>query len=141
MAINVTKTEVWAVTLEDRAGGTAEKLDALARAGVSLEMALARRNPEEPGKGTLFVTPIKGAKGARAAQAAGFAKPATIHSLRLEAGDKPGLGAQIAKALGDAGISFRGFSGVAVGRKFIGFLGLDSAEDAANATKVLKRIK
>lgn len=141
MAINVTKTEVWAVTLEDRAGGTAEKLEALAKAGVSLEMALARRNPDEPGKGTLFVTPIKGAKGARAAQAAGFAKPGSIHSLRLEAGDKPGLGAQIARALGEAGVSFRGMSGVAVGRKFIGFLALDSAEDAAAATRVLKKLR
>lgn len=141
MAIKVTKTEVWAATLEDRAGGTAEKLEALADAGISLEMALARRNPEQPGKGTLFVTPIKGAKGSRAAQKAGFAKPDSIHSLRLEAGDKPGLGAQISRALAEADISFRGLSGVAVGRKFIGFLGLDSAEDAAKAIRVLKKLR
>jgi hypothetical protein len=141
MAIKVTKTDVWAATIEDRAGGAAEKLQALSDAGVSLEMALARRTPENPGKGTLFVTPIKGTKTMRAARAAQFAKPENIHSLRIEGDDKPGLGAMIARSLGEAGISFRGISAVAIGRKFLGFIALDSAEDATRALGVLKKIK
>ena len=98
------------------------------------------RTPEQPGSGVMFVTPIKGAKATRAAQEAGFSKPGNIHSVRIEGGDKPGLGAKIARALGNAGISFRGLSAAAMGKKFISFVALDSAEDAAKAVAVLKKV-
>ena len=139
MALKATKAEVWVATIEDRPGGVAEKLEALAKAGASLEMALARRT-EVPGKGVLFVTPVKGAKATRAAQEAGFAKPANIHSVRIEGADKPGLGSKMARALASAGISFRGISAVAIGRKFVSYLACDSAEDAARAIAALKKV-
>lgn len=139
MALKATKAEVWVATIEDRPGGVAEKLEALAKAGASLEMALARRT-EVPGKGVLFVTPVKGAKATRAAQEAGFAKPANIHSVRIEGADKPGLGSKMARALAGAGISFRGISAVAIGRKFVSYLACDSAEDAARAIAALKKV-
>ena len=138
-ALKATKAEVWAVTIEDRAGGAAEKLEALAQGGANLEMLLARRT-EQPGQGVMFVTPVKGAKAVKAAQAAGFGKPENIHSVRIEGGDKPGLGSKIARALGDAGVSFRGVSAVAMGRKFISYIACDSAEDAAKAISVLKKL-
>jgi hypothetical protein len=139
MALKATKAEVWAATIEDRAGGAADKLEALAKAGASLEMLLARRT-DQPGQGVMFVTPVKGAKAVKAAQAAGFGKPENIHSVRVEGGDKPGLGSKIARALGDAGVSFRGVSAVAIGRKFVSYLACDSAEDAAKAIAVLKKL-
>jgi hypothetical protein len=139
MALKATKAEVWAVTLEDRAGGAAEKLEALAQGGANLEMVLARRT-EQPGQGVMFVTPVKGAKALRAAQAAGFGKPEKIHSVRIEGTDKPGLGSRIARALGDAGISFRGLSAVAIGRNFVSYLACDSAEDASKAIALLKKL-
>jgi hypothetical protein len=139
MALKATKAEIWVATIEDRAGGAAEKLDALAKGGANLEMLLARRT-EQPGQGVMFVTPVKGAKAVKAAQAAGFGKPENIHSVRIEGGDKPGLGAKIARALGDAGISFRGVSAVAIGRNFISYIACDSAEDAARAVTVLKKV-
>ena len=141
MAIKASKCDVWAVSISDRAGGLAEKLAPLAGAGASLEMVLARRTPENPGQGMLFVTPIKGAKATRAAQAAGMGKPQTIHSVRVEGGDKPGLGAKIAACLGDAGVSIRGMSGVAIGKKFVSFIACDSAEDQVRAIAALKRAK
>jgi hypothetical protein len=139
MALKATKAEIWVATIEDRAGGAAEKLDALAQGGANLEMLLARRT-EQPGQGVMFVTPVKGAKAVKAAQAAGFGKPENIHSVRIEGGDKPGLGAKIARALGDAGISFRGVSAVAMGRNFISYIACDSAEDATKALSVLKKV-
>ena len=139
MALKVTKAEVWVATIEDRAGGAADKLEALSRAGANLEMLLARRT-EQPGQGVMFVTPVKGAKAVKAAQAAGFGKPENIHSVRIEGGDKPGLGAKIARALGDAGISFRGVSAVAIGRNFISYIACDTAEDATKALSVLKKV-
>lgn len=139
MALKATKADVWVVTLEDRPGGAAEKLEALAKAGASLEMVLARRT-ETPGQGVMFVTPIKGAKATKAAQEAGMARPAHIYSVRIEGGDKAGLGSRIARALSSAGISFRGMSGVAIGRKFISYIALDSAEDQAKAVAALKKV-
>ena len=140
MAVKASKAEVWVATIEDRAGGAADKLDALAKGGANLEMLLARRT-ETPGQGVMFVTPVKGAKAVKAAQEAGFAKPENIHSVRVEGGDKPGLGAKIARTLGDAGINFRGVSAVAIGTKFISYIACDSAEDAAKAIAALKKLK
>jgi hypothetical protein len=140
MALKVTKAEVWAATIEDRAGGAADKLEALSKAGANLEMVLARRT-EQPGQGVLFATPVKGAKATKAAQDAGFGKPQNFFSVRIEGGDKPGLGAKIARTLADAGISFRGISGVAIGRKFISFIACDSADDQAKAVAALKKLR
>jgi hypothetical protein len=140
MALKVTKADIWVATIEDRAGGAAERLEALSRAGANLEMVLARRT-EQPGQGVMFVTPLKGAKATKAAQEAGFGKPQNIHSVRIEGGDKPGLGAKISRALGDAGVSFRGISGVAIGRKFISYIACDSAEDQARAVAALKKLR
>jgi hypothetical protein len=140
MALKASRTDMWTCPLEDRAGGTAEKLEALAKAGANLEMVFARRAPEQPDKGILFVSPVKGAKAVRAAQQAGFAKAEGIHAVRVEGGDKPGLGAKIARGLGSAGISFRGLTAIALGRKFISYIALDNEDDAAKAVAVLKKL-
>ena len=140
MALKATKAEVWAVSVDDRAGGVADKLESLARAGADFEMVFARRTPENPGRGMLFVTPVKGAKATRAAQEAGMGKPQTIHSVRIEGGDKAGLGAKIARALGDAGVSFRGISAMVIGSKFVSYVACDSAEDQAKAISALKKV-
>ena len=139
MALKASKADIWAVSVDDRAGGVADKLETMAKAGASFEMVFARRT-DEPGKGVMFVTPVKGAKAAKAAQAAGFGKPQSIHSVRIEGGDKPGLGAKIARTLGNAGVSFRGISAMVIGRKFISYIACDSAEDAAKAIAVLKKL-
>ena len=141
MALKASKAEVWAVSVDDRAGGVADKLETLARAGADFEMVFARRTPENPGRGMLFVTPVKGAKATRAAQEAGMGKPENIHSVRIEGGDKPGLGSKIARALGDAGVSFRGMSAAAIGKKFVSYIACDTADDQARAIAALKKAK
>jgi len=141
MALKVSKADVWAVTIDDRPGGAAEKLETLSKAGADLEMVLARRTAEQPGKGVMFVTPLKGKKALDAAQQSGMGKPDTIHSVRIEGGDKPGLGSKIARTLGDAGVNFRGMSAVAIGSKFVSFIALDSADDQARAIAALKKLK
>lgn len=140
MTIKASRNDVWMAVIDDRAGGAAEKLEALGRAGADLEVVLARRTPEHPGQGVLFVAPIEGAKVMRAAQEAGFKKSETIHGVRVEGTDKPGLGGKIARSLADAGISFRGVQAAVIGRNFISFIALDSAEDAAKAVKILRKL-
>ncbi len=140
MAVKVSRTEVWTVMIDDRAGGAADKLEALAKAGADLELVFARRMAEQPGRGILFAGPIKGKKVVAAATAAGFARSDSIHGVKVEGGDKPGLGAKITRALAKAGVSFRGISAAAIGSKFVANIALDSAEDAAKALAVLKKL-
>ncbi|HUU90729.1 MAG TPA: ACT domain-containing protein [Phycisphaerae bacterium] len=137
MALDVTQVEVWAATIDDRPGGLAEKLDALAAAGANLEFVIARRTPEGPGDGVVFVTPIAGAA-AKAAEAAGFAVAASLRSLRVEARDAPGLGAEITGALAAAGVNLRGVSAAAIGDRCVCYLAFDSPEDSAKAADALK---
>ena len=61
MALKVTRIDTWVVTIEDRPGGLAAKLRALADSKANLEFVIARRAPDRPGTGVAFVTPIAGA--------------------------------------------------------------------------------
>ena len=140
MKFNVSRTDVWAASIEDRPGGLAGKLAALAEAGANLEFIIARRSPEKPGKGVVFVTPVKGAKALKAAKAAGFEKADSMHSLRVEGTDQPGRGARISGALAEAGVNLRGLSGAVIGRNFVAHLALDTAQDATKAAGILKKL-
>ena len=140
MKLKVTTVDVWAASIEDRVGSLAEKFAALTTAGSNLEFVIARRAPEQPGKGVVFVTPLNGAKQVKAAEAAGFLRTGGLHSVRIEGADKPGLGAKMTKALAKAGISLRGLSAVAIGTKFVCYLALDTPEDAEKATNTLKKL-
>jgi hypothetical protein len=140
MAIKASRHDVWMAVIDDRAGGAANKLEALASAGADLEVVLARRTPEHPGQGVLFASPIEGKKVATAAEQAGFRRAENIHGVRIEGTDKPGLGAKIARALADAGISFRGMNAMAMGKNFLSFIAVDTADDAAKAVKALRKL-
>lgn len=140
MALKATRVEHWTAALEDRAGAGAEKLEALAKAGANLEFVFMRRTPENPGQGVMFAYPVKGAKATKAAGQAGFQKSEGAHFVRVEGGDKPGLGSKIARALANGGISFRALSATAIGRKFVTYVALDSAEDAAKAVALLRKV-
>lgn len=140
MKLKLSRVDMWTVTIEDRAGGAADKLEPLVAAGVNLEFVFARRTPEQPGEGILFVAPVKGRKAVKAAQEAGLTKSENVCAVRIEGADKPGVTANMVRALANAGISFRALSAAAVGSKFVGYLALDTAEDAARANGVLKKL-
>ncbi len=140
MKLKLSRVDMWAASIEDRAGGAADKLESLAQAGVDLEFVFARRTPEQPGKGILFVTPVKGRKAVKAAQEAGLEKSENVCALRIEGADKPGMTAIMVRALANAGISFRALSAAAIGSKFAAYLALDTAEDAARANRELKKL-
>ena len=140
MTLKVSRVDLWTVSIDDRAGGTADKLEPLSNAGANFEFVFARRTPEQPGRGMLFVTPVKGAKVVQAAQAAGFTKPENVHSVRIEGANKPGVTAKTARALANAGISFRALSATGIGSKFVSYVALDTAEDAGKAASLLKKL-
>jgi len=140
MAAKVSKVDLWMAVVDDRAGGAADKLEPLSLAGANFEFVFARRAPEQPGKGLMFVTPVKGAKVVKAAVAAGFSKSDSLHCVRVEGGDKPGTTAKLARLLAGAGVSFRALSASAHGRKFVSHIAVDSAADASNAAAVLRKL-
>jgi hypothetical protein len=140
MKLNISRTDTWAATIEDRPGGLADKLSALAAAGANLEFIIARRAPEQRGNGVVFVTPLKGARQIKAAEAAGFQKTESLHSLRIEGPDKPGMAAKLTQAVSDAGINLRGLSAAAFGKRQVTHVALDSAQDAAKTAKALKNL-
>ena len=138
MAVKVSKVDLWMAAIDDRAGGAAEKLEPLARAGANFEFVFTRRTPEAPGKGLMVVSPIKGTKALQAATAAGFTK--SLLGVRVEGTDKPGVTAMACRMLADAGISFRALSASAHGRKFVSHIAVDSAADATKAASVLRKL-
>jgi hypothetical protein len=138
MSLTVERVGVWAATLEDSPGGLAGKLAPLAEAGADLAFAIARRAPEEPGTGVVFVTPLVGDAQTRAAEGAGFAVADSLHSLRIEGDNQPGIGTKITRGLADAGVNLRGLSAAVIGGRFIMYLALDTAKDAETAAGVLQ---
>ena len=140
MKLKVTRVQVWRATIDDRVGGAADRLEPLAQAGANLEFVFARRTPEQPGAGVVYVAPIKGAKVIRAARAAGFTQPRDIHFVRIEGANKAGLSGVVTRALAESGISFRGVSAAAVGRNAVAHIAFDTAEDAIKGARVLSRI-
>lgn len=139
MAYSIKKVDVWAGEVADRPGGLASTVSALSEAGANLEFVVARRAPDKPGTGVVFVTPIRGAKQKSAAQAAGLGTTDSLHSVRVEGPDRAGLGAKMTDALAGAGINLRGLSGAAIGRRAVSYLAFDSAADAATAIGVLRK--
>ena len=139
MAYSIRKVDVWAGEIEDRPGGLAGKLEALANAGASLEFIIARRQPDKPGTGVVFLTPVKTPKQKQAATGAGFNTTSSLQSVRVEGPDRPGLGIKMTRALAEAGINMRGLSAAALGRRSVSYFAFDNVEDADNAVKLLKK--
>ncbi|MBM3887544.1 MAG: ACT domain-containing protein [Verrucomicrobia bacterium] len=140
MALKVTKEEVWAAEIQDQPGGLADVIGPAAAAGANFEFMIARRQPDKPGTGVVFVTPVRGQKVREAARAGGLGPATNIATLKIEGPDRPGIVHQISRALGDAGVSMRGLSASAVGKKFVCFIGFDTAEAANIAAGVIKRL-
>src|ERR1043166_9708124 len=140
MAIKASRSDVWMTIIDDRAGGAAEKLEALSKAGADLEVVFARRTPEQPGQGILFAGPIEGAKVTRAAQEAGFKRTENIHGTRIEGSDKPGLGAKIARTGACGGVRLRALNDMAVARNFWSFVLCDTPVDAARPLRALRKL-
>lgn len=141
MALVAKKVDVWAGAVLDRPGSLGQKLAILAAGGANLEFVLARRAPDKPGLGVVFVAGIRGAKQTKAAKAAGLIRTKSMASVRVEGPDRPGLGAKLMAALAEAGINARGLSATALGKKFVAFVALDADADAAKAIRTIRKMK
>lgn len=134
------RVEVWATSIEDKPGSLANVLTGLREAGADLNFILARRAPEAFGKAEVFVTPLQGDVELGAAATLGFNLTARVHAVRVEGPNQAGIAATLAAQLAAAGLNLRGFSAAVLGTRFILYIGLDSAEDAAKALIVLQQL-
>jgi hypothetical protein len=139
MAYAINKVDVWAGEIPDRPGGLAATLEGLQNAGANLGFLVARRAPDKPGTGVVFVTPIQGAKQKAAAGSAGLQTTDSLHSVRVEGPDRPGLGTKMTRALAEVGINLRGISAAAIGRRSVTYFAFDSGADADAAARTLRK--
>lgn len=139
MTLKVEKVEVWAATIEDQPGGLAGKLEVLAQVGADLEFVIARRAPDKPGTGVVFVTPLRGdAEISAAVEVAAFADTPSLHSVRVEGDNRSGIAARLTRKIADAGVNLRGLSAAVIGERFVAHLAFDSDEDASKAMELLR---
>ena len=140
MDLIVEKEDIWIANLEDKPGSLATKLTALAEAGANLDFVIARRSPDRPGMGVVFVTPLFGDEELKAATAIGFSAINRLHSVRVEGGNEPGIGGIITSKLAEAGINLRGFSGAVIGTRFVLHIAFDNPQFQEKAIQVIKGI-
>ena len=138
MDLVVERADVWAAPIDDQPGGLARMLNGLRDAGADLEFVLARRAPEKPGTGVVFVTPLRGEAETSAAESLGFNVTHSVYSVRVEGDNRAGRGSELTEKLADAGINLRGLSAAVIGTRFVVYIGLDSEADAEKAVEILQ---
>lgn len=139
MALLVERVDVWAASVKDEPGGLTRMLAALREAGADLDFIIARRAHEKPGTGVVFVTPLRGDTEVAAAAELGFNVTTSVHSVRIEGENRRGLAAELTEELAAAGINLRGFSAAVIGKRFIIYIALDTADETTKAISILQR--
>ncbi len=136
MGYEITTAEVWAGDVEETPGALADKLEVLHHAGVNLEFSIVRPCANVmAGKALLFVAPLTDERQMAAAQEIGLTRG--LHALRLAGPDRPGLIAEITRALGDAGLVISGlWAAVLCGRSVL-YVMLESGAETRRAGKIL----
>jgi hypothetical protein len=139
MDLLVERVDVWAAPIEDQPGGLAKILTGLRESGADLDFIIARRSSGKDGQAVVFVTPLRGDREVEAAADLGFNVTSSVHSLRIEGQNEPGIAAAITDKLARSGINLHGFSAAVLGARFVIYIGFDSAEDVGKATGILQK--
>lgn len=138
MAYKIERVEVWAGHIPDRPGSLAKLMEATSDAGVNLGFAMARPAPDKPGDFVVFFACEPGTVDYGALAKAGLSQTPGMHVLRIDGPDRHGLGATIARAVGDAGINMCDVSAVKTDHISVVFIVFASAADADRAKGVLR---
>ncbi len=138
MKLLVHNVDVWAATIPDKPGGLANVLAALRDAKSDLQLIIARRAPEKPGTGVVFVTPLERDREIRAAAQVGFNITRSLHCIRIIGADEPGIAVKVTQMLAEGGINLRGFSASVIGAYFVAYVAVDTAQAAKRAMEALR---
>ena len=134
----VEHVDVWAAPISDKPGGLSSLLKGMREAGADLSFIVARRSPDKPGSGVLFITPIHGDREVEAASTLGFNLTNSVDAVCVEGDNRPGVTADLSGLIADAGINLRGLSVAVIGTRFIAYFGFDSASDASAAIEIIR---
>lgn len=138
MDMLVDRVDVWTASIADKPGGLSRTLKGVYEAGADLDFVVARRAPDTPGTGAVFLTPIRGDREVEAASTLGFNLASSVDSVRVEGDNVPGAAVNIADMIANADINIRSFSAAVIGPRYIAYIGFDSSSDADRAAKVLQ---
>ncbi len=139
MELIVERVNVWSASIKDEPGSLSRILTGLREAGADLDFIIARRAPEKPGTGVVFVTPLRGDREIAAAADLGFNVTNSVHSVRIEGENKAGIAAELTDKLAKEGINLRGLSASVSGARFVIFIGLDNAKNTVKAVNILQQ--
>ncbi|HEV8231523.1 MAG TPA: hypothetical protein VGQ75_04195 [Thermoanaerobaculia bacterium] len=140
MAVSVKQITLWRSEVANRPGSLAETLGPLAKAGANLKVVMGYRIPGEGNRAAIEVYPVSGRKVTDAARSVGLVDSG-IPALLIDGDDRPGLGAAIARSLGDAGINMIFLMAQVVGRRYSAIVGFESPGDAKRAASLVKKAK
>jgi hypothetical protein len=135
----IERVDVWAASIKDEPGSLAQVLTALSDVGADLDFILTRRAAEKPGTGVVFLTPLRGDAEVAAAANLGFHVTNSVHSVRIEGKNEPGIAAKLTSKLAKAGINLRGFSAAVIGARFIIYIGFYTEADAVKSVNILRQ--
>jgi hypothetical protein len=136
MALTVKKVTLWRKEVADEPGALARVLGPLAETGANLRVVMGY-SMGESGRAAIEVFPVSGKRASAAASGAGLA-PSGIACLLVEGDDRPGLGADMARAVAAMGVNISFMVAETVGRKFSAVFGFRGDSDAAAAAKAIK---
>ena len=139
MDLLVEHVDVWAAPIQDKPGAVASVLNELREAGADLQFIIARRAPDAPGKGVLFVTPLQGDREVEVAAQLGFNVTRSVNTVRVMGPDRRGVAAELTQKIADKGINLRGFSASAIGSQFVAYFAVDTREDANRVMEALEK--
>lgn len=138
MGMFVERAEVWAAAIPDKPGSLSIILKGMREAGADLDFIVARRSPDKPGTGVIFITPIRGDREVEAASTLGFNLTNSINAVSVEGDNRAGITAELAELIAGQDINVRGLSVAVIGTRFKAYFGFDSRADADAAIDVLR---
>jgi hypothetical protein len=118
--------------------GVVAAIAGLREAGADLDFVVARRAVEKAWHGGCVCGTAAWRTGGRGCRGPGFNVANDLHAVRVEDKNRPGIAAELTQKLADAGINLRGLSSAVIEPRFMLYIGLDTAADAARAYAVLR---
>jgi hypothetical protein len=138
MAITVKKVQLLRRQLQNRAGSLAESLKPFAEAKVNLQVIMGYVYEKDRKRAEVEVFGPSSRTSSSAATKGGFESTRRIHCLIVQGDDRPGLGYDIARALGSSRINMSFAMMQAIGRRYSGVFGFETGAAATRAVKVIK---
>src|SRR5207245_11167992 len=106
MPLSVKRITLWRADVENQSGVLARVLEPLAAAGADLRVVMGYRFPTTPERSAVELYPVSGRRMTEAAGQGGLAA-SDIPCLLVEGDNRPGCGAQMARAPATPGARLR----------------------------------